>query len=121
MMSPGQPDVARHLMHDPLSLSDYGMGAYLSPNAGRAVRYAGGEVGGWGCLLLCRVALGSTETVMQEDPERACPSPGYHSLVVPGRRDPSDVSGVGGGGGGEEYVIFDSSQILPLYCVHVSA
>ena len=72
--------------------------------------------------LLCLVAVGNTETVMRRDCSRGAPSAGFDSIVVPGRRLPSqagtrDDSGANPAGHArfnEEYVVFDGSQVLPL-------
>ena len=78
--------------------------------------------GGCGSVLLCLVAVGNTETVMRRDCSRGAPSSGFDSIVVPGRRLPSQAVGRGECGANpagharfnEEYVVFDGSQVLPL-------
>ena len=99
---------------DPTGLAVYGRGFYFSKYAGHAHAYTGGS----GCLLLAEVAVGNAETVVRRDGSaRGAPSAGYDSMVVPGRRLPSQEAGAASGGGGEEFVIFDGSQVLPLCLV----
>ena len=91
---------------------------YFTKYASRAHFYNAGG----GCLLLCQVAVGNTETVMRRDGGRGAPSAGFDSIVVPGRRLPSQTGEEGAAGGrfNEEYVIFDGSQALPLCLLEYS-
>lgn len=93
---------------DPLGLRDYGRGWYFSKFAHHAHQYTGGS----GCVMLVDVAVGNTETVVRCDTTRVAPSAGYDSIVVPGRRLPSQERGTRGVS--EEYVIFEGAQVLPL-------
>ena len=70
--------------------------------------------GGCGCVLLAQVAVGNAETVVARDAARGAPSEGFDSIVVPGRRLPSQAKGAPASEVNEEYVIFDGSQALPL-------
>ena len=66
-------------------------------------------------MLLAEVAVGRAETVVRRDAGRGAPSAGFDSIVVPGRRLPSQEEHAAGGGAvNEEYVCFDGSQALPL-------
>ena len=96
---------------DPLGLTVYGRGWYFSKYAAHADNYTEGG----GCLLLAEVAVGNAETVVRRDPARGAPSPGYDSIVIPGRRLPSQ-RGIDSTSGevNEEYVVFDGSQVMPL-------
>ena len=63
---------------------------------------------------------------MRRDGGRGAPSAGFDSIVVPGRRLPSqtDEEGAASARGGrfnEEYVVFDGSQALPLCLLEYSA
>ena len=98
---------------DPLGLRAFGRGFYFSKYAAHAHHYTGGS----GCVLLAEVAVGNAETVVKRDARRGAPSPGYDSIVVPGRRLPSQGDG-GGAEVNEEYVIFDGSQALPLALIY---
>ena len=71
---------------DPLGLASYGRGWYFSKYAAHAHHYTAGG----GCVLLAQVAVGNTETVVREDASRGAPSHGFDSIVVPGRRLPSN-------------------------------
>ena len=58
--------------------------------------------------------MGNTETVVKRDERRGAPSPGFDSVIVPGRplppaagRQPSGRAG----GFGEDYLLFDGSQV----------
>lgn len=99
----------------------FGRGWYFTRYASRAHHFAGGT----GCLLLALVAVGQTETVVKRDERRGAPSPGFDSVIVPGRQLPSSAthpSGRGGGGSfSEDYIIFDGSQAQPLYLLEYSA
>ena len=66
--------------------------------------------------MLAEVAVGNPETVVRRNAKRGAPSEGFDSIVVPGRRLPSQEAGVmaGSSDAGEEYVVFDGSQALPL-------
>ena len=68
--------------------------------------------------------VGNTETVVKRDERRGAPSPGFDSVIVPGRplppaarHQPSRRSG----GYGEDYLLFDGSQAMPLYLVEYTA
>ena len=98
----------------------FGRGWYFTKYASRAHYYNAGG----GCLLLTQVAVGNTETVMRRDGSRGAPSSGFDSIVVPGRRLPSQTaadSGTHGGRFNEEYVIFDASQAVPLCLLEYTA
>ena len=62
-------------------LAPFGKGVYLTRYASKAARFCGSRE-----MLVVKVALGNTETQTVEDSSRVCPSPGFHSIVVPGRR-----------------------------------
>ena len=66
-------------------------------------------------MLLVEVAVGNAETVVRRDADRRAPSAGFDSIVVPGRRLPSQGQDAASAAGvNEEYVIFDGSQALPV-------
>ena len=81
---------------------------------GRYAAHARHYTAGGGALLWVDVAVGNVETVVRRDASRGAPSAGFDSIVIPGRKLPSQ----GGSGGArevnEEYVVFDGSQALPL-------
>lgn len=61
---------------------------------------------------------------MRRDAGRGAPSAGFDSIVVPGRRLPSQASAPGSperGEVNEEYVVFDGSQALPLHLLFYAA
>lgn len=99
---------------DPHGLGVYGRGWYFSKYAAHAHHYTGGG----GALLLVDVAVGNTETVVRRDVARGAPSEGYDSIVVPGRRLPSQAGDGASADVNEEYVIFDGSQAVPLCLIH---
>ena len=103
---------------DPLGLRDFGRGCYFSKYAAHAHHYTGGS----GCVLLAEVAVGNAETVVVRDAARGAPSEGFDSIVVPGRRLPSQREHKAAAAHvNEEYVIFDGSQALPLCLVYYDA
>lgn len=129
----GQPSMLHRLLTEGFGAAEppaqpggnFGRGWYFSRYASRAHCFTGGS----GCLLLALVAVGNTETVVRRDGSRGAPSPGYDSIIIPGRplpavasalRGPSDPAVVSRGSyasapHSEEYVIFDGSQAMPLY------
>jgi len=100
--------------HDPLGLQVFGRGWYFSRFASHAHHYTGGGGG----VLLAQVAVGNAETVVARDAARGAPSEGFDSIVVPGRRLPSQAKGAPASEVNEEYVLFDGSQALPLCLLH---
>ena len=60
-------DFLEQLSQDPFGVSRYGIGAYFSANAGKAIQHSWGEGGPreGGFLVLCKVALGNIETVVK--------------------------------------------------------
>jgi len=105
----------------------FGRGWYFSRYASRAHSFAAGS----GHLLLARVAAGNIETVVRCDGARGAPSPGYDSIIVPGRPLPVATSARKGAHAGrssqapapfsEEYVIFDGTQAMPLHMLKYEA
>jgi len=95
------------------SLESFGHGLYFSKFASKAHHYNDGS----GMLLIALVALGETETVVSCDPARISPSPNYDSIYTPGRRMPYESAEKARTPFNEEYVVFESSQALPIYIV----
>ena len=99
----------------------FGRGWYFTRYASRAHHFASGA----GCLLLALVAVGNTETVVKRDERRGAPSPGFDSVIVPGRQIPAGAGLPAGRAGGssfaEDYVIFDGSQAQPLHLLEYTA
>ena len=116
-------------------LAPYGKGIYLTRYASKAARFCGSRE-----MLVVKVALGNTETQTVEDSSRVCPSPGFHSIVVPGRRISAnhgnkvpwgsifaasapvapDADTLRGGEKEsrqhqEEFVVFDPAQVTPCF------
>ena len=85
------------------------LSAFLIRYAAHAHHYTAGGC----CLLLADVAVGNVETVVRWDAARGAPSTGFDSIVIPGRKLPSQ-SGPGGGRemNVEEYVIFDGVRVV---------
>ena len=75
--------------------------------------YAHHYTAGGCCLFLADVAVGNVETVVRWDAARGAPSTGFDSIVIPGRKLPSQ-SCPGGGRemNVEEYVIFDGVRVV---------
>ena len=86
----------------------------LSASLIRYAAHAHHYTAGGCCLLLADVAVGNVETVVRRDAARGAPSAGFDSIVIPGRKLPSQSGPGGGREMNEEYVIFDGSQAVPL-------
>lgn len=86
---------------------DYGKGLYFSKYPSKAAQFSK-----LGNLLKAEVAIGNVETVVKGDRTRTSPSPGYDSIITPGRL--AHMLGQGDASMNQEYVVFDANQVLPL-------
>eukprot|EP00667_Euglena_gracilis_P013304 EG_transcript_13720 len=82
--------------------SRYGLGIYLSPNAGFSIRYCHGG----NKLLVCAVLLGKAWTCTGVEYGVPVARPGFDSHISPC---------------GNEWVLFSEAQVLPCFVIHYAS
>ncbi|ESO92571.1 hypothetical protein LOTGIDRAFT_233022 [Lottia gigantea] len=94
------------------SHGEFGRGLYFSKYPSRAAQFSAFSI-----LVLVEVGLGSVETVTKPDRARTKPSSDADSIITPGRlyklEDETHESMFN-----QEYVIFNTKQILPLCLIN---
>jgi hypothetical protein len=112
-LNPGDKNQLTGYTHGVRCGSTYGQGIYTSPSASFALSYSGEEAaptrpdGFWGLkLIVCATIMGRSAVMFREDNWRDQhePFPGADSHVANNE---------------QEYIVFDKSQIIPCYVVHL--
>ncbi|XP_062613962.1 uncharacterized protein LOC134275707 isoform X1 [Saccostrea cucullata] len=102
-------DVLKHgFQESDFIYGEYGRGLYFSKYPSKAAQFSA-----LGKILLVEVGLGNIETVNTQDKTRKSPSSSqFDSIITSGRLQ----SAIGGGDVvyNEEYIVFNSTQVMPL-------